>query len=73
MKDVPNAAFAGIFLFMALIIAICCLFSRADHNIVVAVLAVAGNIVTGAFAYIQGHKDGSASNPTTPADPAKLK
>jgi hypothetical protein len=62
MKDLPNAFYAGVFITQALVIAAMALYSHADQHIIVAVIALATNIVTGAFAYIQGHKDGAAVN-----------
>lgn len=66
MKDLSNAGWAAIFLTQASIVALAALFSHADQHIILAVLALSTNIVTGAFAYIQGHRSGvdSVQNPT---------
>lgn len=65
MKDWPNSFWATIFIVLAGILAVVALYSPAKANLSTEVLTLASSIVTGAFGYIQGHKDGVASNPTT--------
>lgn len=69
MKDIPNAAWAASFILMASAIAVILLYSPGPENIKMGVLTMAASIVTGAFGYIQGRKDGADSvqvppNPT---------
>lgn len=69
MKELPNAVYAGFFVVVASGLAISVLFSAADKDIKTAVLGIAASIVTGAFAYIQSHRE--TPNPTQPVTPAK--
>lgn len=76
MKDLSNAGWAAIFLTQASVVALAALYSHADQHIILAVLALSTNIVTGAFAYIQGHKSGVESvsqNPTQVVPPTPQK
>lgn len=67
MKDLPNAFWAAVFIAFGFILATLALYSHAKENIILAVLAFGSNIVTGAFAYIQGVKHGE-ENPTQPKE-----
>lgn len=69
MKDLPNAVYAGFFVVIASALAIFVLYSGADKDIKTAVLGISASIVTGAFAYIQSHRE--TSNPTNPTQPGK--
>ena len=57
MKDYPNAFWAAMFIFIA-----CCLAAFAlmvhDKTDTTAVITMCASIITGAFGYIQGVKDG---------------
>lgn len=83
MKDMPNPFWAGLFIVLAVVLAIVALRVPTQPNVTMAVIAIASNIVSGSFGYISGHRDGATSvptptqpspaataNPTTPADPA---
>lgn len=69
MKDLPNAFWATVFLLLAVVLAIAALFHPNVPNVTMAVITLASSIATGAFGYIQGHKDGvaSVSVPTQPS------
>ena len=70
MKELPNAAYATILILSAIFLAGAgLLFPAKDKDVTMAVLAIAGSIITGAFGYIQGHKDSrdSATVTTTPS------
>lgn len=69
MRDMPNSFYAAVFILLACILALVALYSPGGPERA-AVITMASSIITGAFGYIQGHKDG-ASNPTQPATPAK--
>ena len=66
MKEFPNSFWAAIFMGMAAVLAVVALFAPMRENVTMAVVTMASSIITGAFGYIQGHKDGSneANNPT---------
>lgn len=85
MKDLPNAFWACSFIFIAFVLGVILLFAPSPENVKMGVLTMASSIVTGAFGYIQGRKDGADSVtvppnptasttvsvvPTPPADPA---
>jgi hypothetical protein len=59
MKDMTNSAWAAIFIFMACALAESALFSHNSNATMV--LTMASSIITGAFGYIQGVKDGKNS------------
>jgi hypothetical protein len=61
MKDLPNAFWAAYFITIAMILVVVLLFSPSPENFKLAVLGFGSNIVTGAFAYIQGKRDGQNS------------
>lgn len=75
MKDErPNAYWATIYLGFASVLAVVALFAPTKENVTMAVLTLASSIATGAFGYIQGHRDGVNSvntNPTSPVNPDK--
>jgi len=52
MKDLSNSGWAGIFIFMAVVLAGVALFSKSSNA--TEVLTIASSIITGAFGYIQG-------------------
>ena len=63
MKDLPNSFWASVFIALAATLLIVALFVPSKDS--PAVITAASSIITGAFGYIQGHKDGAASqNPT---------
>jgi hypothetical protein len=75
MKELTNSFWAAVFILLACALAVVAMYSPAkDHA---AVITMASSIITGAFGYIQGHKDGSNSNqaslPQQPEGPAKQK
>jgi hypothetical protein len=62
MNKFPNPFWAAIFIILACVLAVTALFSPVkDNNAIQQVLTLAASIVTGAFGYIQGVKDGAAS------------
>lgn len=73
MRDLPNPFWAALFVAMACTVGVVALFSGAGEHLTTAVLALSTNIITGAFAYIQGHKDGvnSTQQNPPPDNPAK--
>jgi hypothetical protein len=69
MKDLPNPAYAVIFIFLACLLALASLFSHSANA--QAVITMAASIITGAFGYIQGVSAGKNSlqvpmNPDSP-------
>jgi len=72
MKDMTNSAWAAVFILMACILAGIALFSHSPNA--TSVITIGSSIITGAFGYIQGKKDGESSNsiqiPTNPNAPA---
>lgn len=67
MKELPNSLWAAVFIVLACIMGSEILHSSAPDNVKMGVLTMASSIVTGAFGYIQGVKDGQNSqNPTNP-------
>jgi hypothetical protein len=71
MKDLPNAAWAAYFITVASLLIIVLIFAPGPDNLKLAVLGFGSNIVTGAFAYIQGKNDAQAKQP--PANPPASK
>lgn len=72
MKDLPNAAWAAYFITVATVLVIVLLFAPSPENFKLAVLGFGSNVVTGAFAYIQGKRDGAAAqDPTQTSNPTK--
>ena len=70
MKEMTNSAWAAVFIFLAAVIAIVALFSHSANA--TSVITIASSIITGAFGYIQGKKDGENSvqiplNPDSPS------
>ncbi len=67
MKDYPQSFWASIFILFACVLAIVALYSPSKETS--AVITMASSIITGAFGYIQGVKDGQNSqNPTQPKE-----
>lgn len=69
MKDLPNPAWAAIFMLMACIMAESSLFSHSSNATMV--VTIASSIITGAFGFIQGVSAGKNSlqvpmNPDSP-------
>lgn len=69
MKDLPNPAWAGLFIFLACALAVTSLFSHSANA--TSVITMASSIITGAFGYIQGVSAGRNSlqvpmNPDSP-------
>lgn len=64
MKNMTNSAWAAVFIFLACVLACIALFSHssAAGN----VITISSSIITGAFGYIQGKKDGDNSPPDLP-------
>ena len=56
-----NSAWAAVFIFMACILACISLFSHSSNA--TAVITISSSIITGAFGYIQGKKDGETALP----------
>jgi len=61
MRDFPDSFWAAIFMTEAMILAVLALYSPTKDNIILAVLGVSSNVITGSFAYIQGKKAGERS------------
>lgn len=69
MKNMTNSAWAAVFIFLACVLACVALFSRSGNA--TSVITISSSIITGAFGYIQGKKDGENSlqvpmNPDSP-------
>jgi hypothetical protein len=69
MKELPNPAWAAVFMFMACIMAESSLFSHSSNATMV--VTIASSIITGAFGFIQGVSVGKNSlqvpmNPDSP-------
>lgn len=69
MKNMTNSAWAAVFIFFACIVAIVALFSHSSNA--TSVITISSSIITGAFGYIQGKKEGESSiqvpmNPDSP-------
>jgi membrane protein YqaA with SNARE-associated domain len=84
MRDWPNSFWALTFMILAVVLAIVALIVPTQANVTMAVVAIASNIVSGAFGYISGHAAGERSalvstgpnatiNPQPPAEPAQPK
>ena len=92
MKDLPNPFWALLFMALGCVLLLGCLFKIEVNTttvmlgVIMAVATAGTNLISGAFGYINGHKDGVASvrtdspassttvtmgDPTAPADPAK--
>lgn len=71
MKDLPSAFWACLFLVIACALAAMALFAPTKENVTMAVITLASSIATGAFGYIQGHKDGAGSVNPPPSNPTK--
>lgn len=75
MKELPNAFWAFMFVLVACVLAGICLLTPFRENVTMAVVTMASSIVTGAFGYIQGYREGGShlnnANPTNPAEPGK--
>lgn len=69
MKDMTNSAWAAVFILLACVLACVALFSHSPAA--ASVITISSSIITGAFGYIQGKKDGENSlqvpmNPDSP-------
>lgn len=60
MKDLPNSFWAAVFIAMACVLAGIAMFSPSKTD-TTAVITMCASIITGAFGYIQGIKDGRNS------------
>jgi hypothetical protein len=60
MKDLPNSFYAAVFIGLACVLAVVALYAPGGSD-KAAVITMASSIITGAFGYIQGHKDGAAN------------
>lgn len=67
MKDLPNPFWAALFIGIACALAAVALFAH-DKTDTSAVITMASSIITGAFGYIQGVRDGKNSV-SVPLDP----
>lgn len=69
MKDMTNSAWAAVFILLACVLACIALFSHSGNA--ASVITISSSIITGAFGYIQGKKDGenSLSVPMNPDSP----
>lgn len=67
-----NSAWAAVFILLACVLACVALFSHSPNA--ASVITIGSSIITGAFGYIQGKRDGESSNsiqiPTNPNAPA---
>jgi hypothetical protein len=70
LKDMTNSAWAAVFILLACVLACVALFSHSSNA--TSVITISSSIITGAFGYIQGKKDGenSLSVPMNPDSPA---
>ena len=73
MKDWPQPFWALMFAVLGAIVALATILSGGPENIRLAVVAIAGSLVTGALGYAGGHVTGQKSNPTLPKDAAESK
>lgn len=67
MKDLPNSAWACIFIFMACVMALIALFSRSPNA--TSVITIGSSIITGAFGYIQGVNSAGKNSLQVPMNP----
>jgi hypothetical protein len=69
VKDMTNSAWAAVFIALACALACVALFSHSANS--TSVITISSSIITGAFGYIQGKKDGenSLSVPMNPDSP----
>lgn len=70
MKDLPNPFWALMFMLLGCALLLAVLWhSTAAIGILMAVATAGSNLISGAFGYINGHKDGvaSVSVPTQPS------
>ena len=70
MKNMTNSAWAAVFILLACILACVALFSHSGNA--TSVITISSSIITGAFGYIQGKKDGenSVQVPVNPDSPS---
>jgi hypothetical protein len=72
MKNMTNSAWAAVFIALACGVAMVALFSKSENA--TSVITIASSIITGAFGYIQGKKDGPDNNsmqiPLNPGSPS---
>lgn len=59
MKNMTNSAWAAVFILLACVLACVALFSHSSNA--TSVITISSSIITGAFGYIQGKKDGENS------------
>lgn len=59
MKNMTNSAWAAVFIFLACVLACVALFSKSGNS--TSVITISSSIITGAFGYIQGKKDGESA------------
>jgi|HubBroStandDraft_1064217.scaffolds.fasta_scaffold52220_6 hypothetical protein len=64
MKNMTNSSWAAVFIFMACVLACISLFSHSSNA--ASVITIASSIITGAFGYIQGKKDGESASDFPP-------
>lgn len=62
---IPEPFWATVLAVLGVILALACLFAPSPANIVLAVLAIASNLVSGALGAFAGHAS-ATSNPTGP-------
>ena len=67
MKDLPNSAWACVFIFMACVMALVALYSHSPNA--TSVITIGSSIITGAFGYIQGKQDGNRNSLPDPPPP----
>lgn len=60
LKDLPNPFWAATFILIASGLAVAAMLTK-DKSDTAAIITMASSIITGAFGYIQGHKDGAAT------------
>jgi hypothetical protein len=74
MKDWPQPLWALLLAFQGFLLASLALFSSAEKDIKIAVLGIAGSIITGSLGYIGGHLQASKgtieTSATLPIQPA---
>lgn len=70
MKEWPQPFWALMFAVLGAGLGLSTLLVGGPENIRLAVVAIAGSLVTGALGYAGGHIAGSKQNPQSPAEPA---
>ncbi len=73
MNEWPQPFWALMFAVLGSVVALATIFSGGPENIRLAVVAIAGSLVTGALGYAGGHSAGAKQNPQQPETAAQPK